>query len=267
MGRPGITGLRRAGRDEHMPLTDHLDELRRRIVVSVLALLAAFTVLYIERDWLISVLAAPLPPKYEPAITTFSPTEPFFTTLKVVFWGSVLAALPVWLYQLYAFVVPAVTDQSRKVALAVVGGLSALFCAGVAFGYFVVLPIALQFLLGFGDDTFNVQLRASEYFGFATTMLLASGLLFEVPIAMLAMARLGVVTAEIYRKQWRVALVAIAVFAALLPGGDPVSMLLLMVPQILLYILGIWLAAVFGRAPVWDRRAWTADEEPGATAP
>jgi sec-independent protein translocase protein TatC len=257
-------GLRRAGRDEQLPLTDHLDELRRRIMVSILALVAAFIVLYVERDWLVHVLAKPLPAKYEHKIATFSPTEPFFTTLKVVFWGSVLAALPVWLYQAYAFVVPAVSDQSRRKSMAVVGGLSGLFVAGVAFGYFVVLPVALRFLLGFGDDTFNVQLRAAEYFGFVTTMLLASGLLFEVPIAMLAFARLGLVTARMYRQQWRIAIVAIAVFAALLPGGDPVSMLLLMVPQILLYALGIWLAAAFGRTPVWRRDAWAAEEEGGA---
>ena len=258
-------GLRRAGRDEELPLHDHLDELRRRIVVSLLALVAAFIVLYIERDWLIDVLAKPLPAKYEHRITTFSPTEPFFTTLKVVFWASVLAALPVWLYQLYAFIVPAVSDQSRRKSLAVVGGLTGLFVAGVAFGYFVVLPVALNFLLGFGDGTFDVQLRASEYFGFATTMLLASGLLFEVPIAMLALARLGIVTARIYIQQWRIAIVAIAVFAALLPGGDPVSMVLLMIPQILLYALGVWLAAAFGRAPVWRREAWT-DDEAGAAS-
>ncbi|MEW6582562.1 MAG: twin-arginine translocase subunit TatC, partial [Actinomycetota bacterium] len=256
----------RAGREERLPLVAHLDELRRRIMVSLAALVVAFIALYIVRDWLIDVLARPLPAEYESKIATFSPTEPFFTTIKVVFWASILAALPVWLYQVYAFIVPAVSDQSRKVSLSVVGGLSGLFVGGVAFGYFVVLPVALRFLLGFGDDTFNVQLRASDHFGFVTTMLLASGLLFEVPVAMLAFARLGLVTARIYRQQWRVALVVIAVFAALLPGGDPVSMFLLMVPQVILYILGIWLASVFGGPPVWEKSTWSADEEPGATA-
>ena len=90
--------------------------------------------------------------------------------------------------------IPAVTHQSRRKSLVVVGGVSALFVAGVAFGYFVVLPVALHWLLSFGGDTFSVQLRAGEYYSFITTMLLASGILFEVPVAMLAFARMGLVT-------------------------------------------------------------------------
>jgi sec-independent protein translocase protein TatC len=261
----GVLGLRRAARDERMPIVDHLDELRRRLLVALGALVVAFVVLYLVRDWLIDTLSAPLPRDREERLTTFSPTEPFVTVLKVVFWASLLAALPVWLYQAYAFVVPAVSDQSRRRSLAIVGALAALFAGGVAFGFFVVLPVALDFLLGFGGGTFDVQLRAGEYFSFATTMLLASGMLFEVPLAMLALARLGVVTAAMYRRHWRVALVAIATIAAILPGGDPFSMLLLMVPQIALYVLGAWLASALGGPPLWDRAAWAADEEPGTS--
>lgn len=252
----GLFGLKRAQRNEKMPLVAHLDELRRRLVVSIVALVVAFGGLYFVNGWLIEVLAAPLPAKYENNLITLSPTEPFFTTLKVVFWASILASLPIWLYQAYAFVVPAVGDQSRKRSLIVVAGVASLFAGGVAFGYFVVLPVALDFLLSFGEGDFNTQVRAGEHFSFVTTLLLASGLLFEVPVAMLAFARLGVVTAEMYRKNWRIALVAIAALAAILPGGDPLSMLLLMVPQILLYILGIWLASMFGGPPLWDRDTW-----------
>lgn len=239
-----------------MPLVAHLDELRRRIVISIVALVVAFAGLYFVNGWLIEVLAAPLPAQYENNLITLSPTEPFFTTLKVVFWASILVSLPIWLYQAYAFVVPAVGDQSRRKSLIVVAGVAALFAGGVAFGYFVVLPVALDFLLGFGQGDFNTQVRAGEHFSFVTTLLLASGLMFEVPVAMLAFARLGVVTAAMYRQQWRVALVAIAALAAILPGGDPLSMLLLMVPQILLYILGVWLASMFGGAPLWQRSTW-----------
>ena len=166
-----------------------------------------------------------------------------------------LLALPVWLYQVYAFVIPAVADQPRRVMVAIVAGVASLFGAGVAFGYVVVLPVALNFLTGFGGDTFNTQLRAGEYFSFVTSMLLASGLLFEVPVAMTALARMGIASAELYRRQWRVALVAIAAIAAILPGGDPMSMLLLMIPQFALYGVGIALAAKFGQPPIWKREA------------
>jgi sec-independent protein translocase protein TatC len=247
-------GPRRARPDERLTVVEHLDELRRRAIVSVLALVVAFAGMFAMHDALIDALTWPLPGDAD-RLVTLSPTEPFITVLRVSFWAAVLVALPVWLFQLYAFVVPAVSDQPRRVMIAIVTGLASLFGAGVAFGYLVVLPVALEFLVGFGGDTFDTQLRAGEYFGFATTMLLASGLLFEVPAAMTALARMGVASAGLYRRQWRVALVAMAAIAAILPGGDPVSMVLLMVPQLVLYAVGIALAARFGQPPLWRREA------------
>ncbi|MCB9011616.1 MAG: twin-arginine translocase subunit TatC [Actinobacteria bacterium] len=259
-------GLRTVARDEELTVVEHLEELRRRLIVSVLALVAAFAVTFIFRDWIIEILKQPLPSDWEgDGLLTLSPTEPFFTILKVCLWTAVLLALPVWLYQLYAFVIPAVGNQSRRLMLVVVAGVSALFLAGVAFGYYVVMPIALTFFLGFGGDLFTAQIRAGEYFGFVTTMLLASGMIFEVPVAMLALARLGVVTAEMYRTQWRIAIVVIAAVAALLPGGDPLSMMLLMAPMLVLYVVGIWLAKTFAGTPLWDRETWQA--EPGDGGP
>jgi sec-independent protein translocase protein TatC len=254
--------VRRVGRDERLTVVEHLDELRNRVIVSVVALVVAFAVAYGFHDQLLEILQRPLPERYEDSgLITLSPTEPFFTVLKVCAYAAVLAALPVWLYQLYAFVVPAVQDQPRRRMLLVVAGASLLFVAGVAFGYFVVLPVALDFLLGFGDDVFLTEVRAGEYFGFVTTLMLASGLLFEVPVAMLALARIGVTSADFYIRHWRVAIVLIAALAAILPGGDPFSMLLLMIPQIGLYLLGIWLAKRFGGPPLWAREAWAAAEE------
>jgi sec-independent protein translocase protein TatC len=254
MARSMPVGPRRARPDDRLSVVEHLDELRRRAIISVLALIVAFAGMYAMHEQLIEVLTWPLPRDTQQLIT-LSPTEPFFTTLKISFWAAVLIALPVWLYQVYAFVIPAIANQSRKVMIAVVTGVAGLFGVGVAFGYGVVLPVALEFLIGFGGDTFNTQLRAGEYFGFVTTMLLASGLLFEVPAAMTALARMGVASAALYRKQWRLALVGIAAIAAVLPGGDPMSMLLLMVPQFGLYGLGIVLAARFGQEPLWRHEA------------
>jgi sec-independent protein translocase protein TatC len=262
MGVLGARRLRRAARDEQLSVVDHLDELRNRLIVSGLALVVAFGVAYGFHEELIEFLEEPLPQRFQDSgLITLSPTEPFFTTLKVCFWAAIIAAVPVWLYQLYAFVIPAVQDQSRRRMLLIVAGASSLFIAGVAFGYYVVLPVALEFLLNFGGDTFLTQVRAGEYFSFVTTLMFASGLMFEVPVAMLALARIGVTTADLYIRQWRVALVAIAALAAILPGGDPFSMLLLMAPQILLYGLGILLAKRFGGPPLWAREAWADDED------
>lgn len=265
MGVLGDRRLRRAARDEQLSVVDHLDELRNRIIVSVVALVAAFAAAYGFHEQLIEFLERPLPQRFQDSgLITLSPTEPFFTTLKVCFWTAIIVAVPVWLYQVYAFVIPAVQDQSRRRMLLIVAGASSLFLAGVAFGYYVVLPVALEFLLNFGGDTFLTEVRAGEYFGFVTTLMLASGLMFEVPVAMVALARVGVASADLYVRQWRVALVAIAALAAILPGGDPFSMLLLMIPQVFLYGLGILLARRFGGPPLWAREAWAEDDD---TAP
>jgi sec-independent protein translocase protein TatC len=259
---------RRVGRDERLSVVEHLDELRRRVIVCVVTLLVAFAVAYGFHQQLLDLLEWPLPERYkETGLITLSPTEPFFTVLKVCFWAAILAALPVWLYQLYAFVIPAVQDQPRRRMLIIVAGASSLFLAGVAFGFLVVLPVALQFLLDFGGDSFLTQVRAGEYFGFVTTLMLGAGIMFEVPVAMLALARIGVTTADFYVRHWRVAIVLIAVLAAILPGGDPFSMLLLMIPQVVLYVLGIWLARRFGGPPLWAREAWAAEEEGPGSAP
>ncbi len=265
MGIMGDRRLKRAGREEQLSVVDHLDELRNRLIVSVVALLVAFGPAYGFHEQLIEFLEKPLPQRFEDTgLITLSPTEPFFTTLKVCFWTAIILAVPVWLYQVYAFVIPAVQDQSRRRMLMIVAGASSLFLAGVAFGYYVVLPVALDFLLNFGDGTFQTEVRAGEYFAFVTTLMFASGLMFEVPVAMLALARIGVVTAEVYIKQWRIALVLIAALAAILPGGDPFSMLLLMIPQVVLYGLGILLAKKFGGPPLWAREAWADAEDDAA---
>jgi sec-independent protein translocase protein TatC len=255
----GRLRVRRVDPDDRLSIVEHLTELRVRLFVSVVALVVAFAVLYVFHAWLLDVLLDPIAPEYR-RLLALSPTEPFMVILKVVFGAAVLVALPVLLYQLYAFVVPAIANQARHRMLLMVAGVSLLFLAGVAFVYFLVLPVALEWLLGFAGDEFDVALRANEYFSFALTLMFAGGLLFEVPVAMLVLARLGLVSAAQFRGGWRVAIVVIAVLAAILPGGDPVSMLLLMVPQIVLYALGIWLAQVFGRPAPW---AASAEAAPG----
>lgn len=244
-------GPRRAGSDARLSIVEHLTELRVRLFISALVLVVAFGVLYVFNEDLLNILLEPLAPEYR-SLLALSPTEPFLVTLKVVIGAAVLVTLPVLLYQLYAYVVPAIGDQTRRKMLAVVAGVSGLFIGGVVFVYYLVLPVALQWLLGFAGDDFTAALRADEYFSFALTLMFAGGLVFEVPIAMLVLARLGLVSAQQFRRGWRIAIVVIAVVAAVLPGGDPVSMLMLMVPQIILYIVGIWLATVFGRPAPWS---------------
>ena len=227
-----------------MTLVEHLDELRNRIIFSGIVLVLAVVACFWQNDALLDIANEPLPRDLDPL--TFSPTEPFFTTVKLSIYGGILIALPVLLYQVYAFVLPAFSPTERKVVLPMLVAVPFLFIAGTVFAYFVVLPPALSFLLGFNDTEFNIQIRASEYYGFFVLTLIGVGLLFQIPIGVLAVTRLGIVTPQQLAHNRRYAVLAIAVVAMLLPGTDPVTMLICMLPLYLLFELSLLLARWFG---------------------
>ena len=189
--------------------------------------------------------AVPKPAAKRPV--TLGVGEPFTATFKVAAWAALLLAFPLLLYEAYAFILPAFDPREREVALPLMLGVPFLFIAGVVFAYFVVIPPALKFLLNFNDDQFNVQIRGSEYYGFFVTTLMGVGLLFQIPVAILAVTRLGIVTPQQLGKNRRYAYLVIAMVAAALPGVDPVTMLIEMVPLLVLYELSIVLARVLGR--------------------
>jgi sec-independent protein translocase protein TatC len=174
---------------------------------------------------------------------TLGLAEPFTQTLSVSVWFALLFSLPLLLYQAYAFVLPAIAPRERRVALPLMAMVPALFAAGVAFGYLLVLPAAVGFLQNFNQGQFEVLVQARAYYGFTILTLVAMGLLFQIPVAILALTRLGVVTPAQLRANRRYAIVAIAIVAALLPGLDPVTTLVEMVPMLVLYELSIVLAA------------------------
>jgi sec-independent protein translocase protein TatC len=150
------------------------------------------------------------------------------------------------LYQVYAFVLPAFTPRERRAALPLLLLIPVLFAAGALFCYFVVLEPALDFLLGFNAAEFTTELRARDYYSFVAMLTIGMGLLFQVPIGVLAITRLGLVTPTQLRRNRRYAILVLAIVAALLPTIDPITMLLELVPLVLLYELSIWLASAFG---------------------
>lgn len=241
---------KRANFDDRLTLVEHLDELRNRIILSGVFLLLAVVFCFWQNHELLDIANEPLPSvgangvPLEPL--TFSPTEPFFTTVKLSFYGGILIAMPFLLYQIYAFVLPAFSPGEKKVLLPMLLAVPFLFIAGVVFAYFVVVPPALQFLLGFNNDQFNIQIRASEYYGFFVTTLIGVGLLFQIPIGVLSVTRLGIVTPQQLAKNRRYAILIIAVVAMLLPGTDPITMLISMAPLYLLFEGSVLLARWFG---------------------
>ena len=173
--------------------------------------------------------------------------EPFTATLTVAAYAALLLSLPLLLYQLYAFILPAFSPTERQVAVPLMIMVPFLFYAGVVFAYFLVLPAAVDFLQNFNDDNYDVLLQARDYNKFAVMVMGVMGLLFQLPVVILAITRMGIVTPQQLRKQRRVAILVIAILAALLPGGDPVTMLLMMLPILVLYEGSILLAALLER--------------------
>jgi sec-independent protein translocase protein TatC len=189
--------------------------------------------------------------------------EPFTTTITVALYFALIISLPVILFELYGFILPALRPEERRVVMPLLTAVPFLFAAGVVFGYFVVLPAAVRFFVNFNSNEFNVLVQASQFYGFAATILLSMGLIFQVPIAILAATRAGLVTVAQLRHNRRYAIVACAVVAAFLPG-DVVTLALETVPLYLLYEASILVAALVGRS-VRAREA--ADSTPGAGGP
>jgi sec-independent protein translocase protein TatC len=178
-------------------------------------------------------------PKRQPV--TLGVGEPFTTTLTTAFWFGLIFSLPIILYQIYAFVLPAFSPRERRVALPLMAMIPILFIGGVLFAYFLVLPPAIGFLQHFNDQSFDVLVQARDYYKFELLTIVMVGLIFQVPIGMVALNRAGILSAAKLRRTWRYAVVIIAVVAALLPGVDPVTTVLEMIPLLALYLLSILL--------------------------
>jgi sec-independent protein translocase protein TatC len=239
------TRVRAISHEDRLTLVEHLDELRHRLVVCAAVFGVALALCFWQNHLLLEIAAGPLPSDRE-QLLTFGVTEPFTTTVTVSAYGAIVLSLPIVVYQLYAYVLPAFSGAERRVVLPFLLLAPVLFLAGLAFAYFVVLPAAVGFLLEFNESQFNIQVRAREYYGFFSTTMLASGLVFQLPLAILAVTRLGIVRVEQLSSNRRYAYLAIAALAAALPGVDPVSMLIEMVPLLVLYELSIVLARAFG---------------------
>jgi sec-independent protein translocase protein TatC len=173
--------------------------------------------------------------------------EPFTTTLTVAAYFALLITLPVLLYQVYAFVIPALNPEEKRVALPVMLAAPALFLAGAAFAYFFVLPPAVHFLQGYNSQNFDILVQAKTYYKFQIFTMLGVGLAFQLPLALLALHRLGVINGSTLTKHWRYATVIMAVIAAAMPGADPVSTAFEMLPLVVLYLASIVMLKIADR--------------------
>ena len=295
--------LRPIGHEDRLSIVDHLDELRTRLFVCVVALAIAFGFCFWQNQALLTILNRALPESaptsqnhlngltkdqvkaakglHEAAAAaaalaasksqspadrqhfaqlaqgeaaaaealpnaapqrlpiTIGIGEPFTTTITVAAYFALLFALPVIIYQAYAFIIPALNPKERRLALPVLIFAPLLFIAGVFFAYFVVLPPAVRFLQGYNSSHFDILVQAKTYYRFEIFTMLGIGLAFQLPLGLLALDMLGAINAQTLIKNWRYATVIMAVIAAAMPGVDPVSTGLEMLPLVLLYLASI----------------------------
>lgn len=248
-----------------MPFLDHLEELRWRIIWSLLALVIAVGVAFalMMKVDVIGILERPIAPYLQGGKLVFThPSDPFTIVLNASVVLGVVLALPVIAYQIWAFIAPALYRHEKRVVVPLFFFATFLFLAGVSVAYFVVLPLAVSWLLGFQTQALEPMITASDYFGFATSLALAFGLCFELPIVILALAVLGIVTPQVLNRYRRHALVVCVLVGALLTPGDLVwTTVAMAVPLYLLYELSVALTYVVHRRRMRRERQRARDEE------
>ena len=245
---------RRLDHGEEATLVEHLDELRSRLIIAIVAIVPLFALTFAFHDQIMEWLIGPLPD--DKKLVTLGVTEPFTTSVKVSMIAALALALPVVLWQAWAFFAPAVQPHYERVILVLVVFATVLFVIGVAFMYTIVLPRALDFLTSYDANIYDIQIRASYYYTFAAMTLLAGGLAFLMPIFILGLVRLRVLTSGRLRANRRIAYVALLMFAILLPTVDPVSLAFETIPLLILFEMSIWLSVFMERR--WNR-GWDED--------
>ncbi len=260
--------------DERMSFTSHLEDLRKRLVISVAAIAVGFAVCYYFSEGLYTLLTRPLMPALPEGVDYLVFTgvvEPFFIYMKIGFLGGVVIASPVVLYQVWAFVAPGLYAGERRWFVAIVAASVVLFSGGALFAYFVVFPFAFKYLLSFSSDGLRPMLSMGLYFSLVTRLLLAFGAVFQMPLAVLVLARLGIVNHRQLLGWWRYALVGILIASAVLtPTPDVFNQMLMAGPLMFLYVVSIFIAKVFGKKAAEeeaedeeaDEDSDKADEEP-----
>ncbi len=251
-----------ANKQAEMPFLDHLEELRWRILWSLIAFVAGFALAFVlaTKYNFFLLLEKPIAPYLEgKQLIVTHPADPFRLTLSVSIWLGLVLALPVILYQLWAFLAPALHSHEKRVVIPVFFFGTILFLCGIALSYYVILPITLRFLFSIQAASLDMFISAREYFGFAIAMSLAMGAVFELPIVIIGLTAVGVVTPRFLQKFRRYAVVLCLVASAIItPGADPLSLLALALP-----LYGLYEVSVVASAVVHRRRTRRASTDLG----
>ena len=235
--------------EDQIPFTAHLEELRKRLIVCFVAVGVGFVAAYGFKEKLFQILTRPLISVMntrDNLIFTGLP-EAFFTYLKVAFLAGLMLAAPVIIYQFWMFVAPGLYDKEKRHLIPIVFLSSVFFIGGALFGYFIVFPFGFKFFLGFATDTIRPLPSMKEYLAFSAKLLLAFGLVFELPLVITFLAKLGIVSVDFLKKNRKYALLLFFVFAAILTPPDVVTQIMMALPLMVLYEISIIGAKIFGK--------------------
>ncbi|MFA7683337.1 MAG: twin-arginine translocase subunit TatC [Syntrophales bacterium] len=236
--------------EEKLPLTAHLEELRKRLMYVLVVVGLGFGACYLFKDWSFRIITRPLIkvlPEHTSLIYTGLP-EAFFIHMKIAFFASLFLTSPYTLYQIWKFISPGLYAREKKYVVPFVLSSTVLFVAGVLFGYFIALPPAFHFFVSFSTDVLKPMVSFREYLGLTMKFLLAFGISFEMPVFMFFLTKLGIVNATMLSRQRRYAILLIFIAAAVLtPSPDCLSQILMAVPLMFLYELSILVSKIAGR--------------------
>ena len=235
--------------DQKLPITSHLEELRKRLIICFIAIGIGFFGSYFFSKKIFNLLMIPLI-EVLPSGGSFiftGLTEAFFTYLKVSLLAGIFVASPVILYQIWSFIAPGLYENEKRYALPFVFFSTIFFVGGALFGYFVVFPFGFRFFMSFASETILALPSIKEYLSFSTRLLFAFGIVFELPLFVLFLSKIGVVNAKMLSSQRKYALVLVFIVSAILTPPDVTTQLMMVVPLLLLYELSIWVAKVFGK--------------------
>ena len=239
--------------EKKLPLTAHLQELRKRLIFSIIAIGVGFVLCYAFADHIFNILAAPLTNELMPkggSLIFTSVAEAFFAYMKVALIAGIIVTSPFVVYQVWAFVAPGLYQKEKRYAVPFVLGSTLFFALGVLFGYYVAIPVGFKFLLGYATDVIKPMPSMKEYLSFSLKFLLACGLVFEFPVILVLLSRIGIIDAKMLARQRKYALLLIFIFAAVVtPSPDLISQVLMAVPLVGLYELSILLSKIFGKRP------------------
>ncbi|MEK7721591.1 MAG: twin-arginine translocase subunit TatC [Elusimicrobiota bacterium] len=228
--------------DPSLPLPSHLDELRRRLLYSLAFFACSFAASFNYSTLLFRIIKHPLAGIVD-KLVFFSPTEALAVYLNISFTSGLIFSMPFLLYQAWKFIEPAAGSGLRNNVFVFVGGVMAAFSLGVVFSYFILIPPALKFLLGFAGAELQPVISAQNYISFITWTVVGTGLVFEMPVLSYILTKLGVINHRLLRSKYRYALVAILIVAAIItPTSDIFNMLLFTAPMVVLYELSIWIS-------------------------